>query len=351
MNARILVTGAQGLVGRFVAGAALDAGHSVIGCGRSPARRDFVHTLRFAGMQVSAPLPDILGMINDHPRYRYRSVELGSDAVDTVLRDEAPDLVVHAAGSLRGTSTADLMASNLLGTSGLLEALPAGQRVVVVSSGSVYGRCASSDLPLHETTTCRPADRYGVTKRAAEDLAWVIARERGLRLSVARVFNVVGPGLQDRHLPSAIAGQLAAIRLGRTAPELRVGSLHATRDFVDVRDVARSVLAIGISGNGCYNVASGVETSVADVVEQLIHICGQHVRRVFTEESERPTTTQLSHGIDRAVADVGRLVALGVPPKIRLESSLRALFDYYLKQVAGGSVQPASVDASDANTS
>jgi len=75
---------------------------------------------------------------------------------------------------------------------------------------------------------------------------------------------------------ASFARQVALIRAGRALPSIATGNLDVTRDLTDVRDVVRayfSLLESGMSGNA-YNVGSGRETSMADVLAMLIRIAG-----------------------------------------------------------------------------
>ena len=66
-----------------------------------------------------------------------------------------------------------------------------------------------------------PIEPYGATKRAGEDIARILAAEAGTSLVIGRVFNLIGPGLQDRHLPGKLASQISAIARGLAPPEPR----------------------------------------------------------------------------------------------------------------------------------
>src|SRR5262249_20425815 len=105
-------------------------------------------------------------------------------------------------------------------------------RVVIVSSGSVYGAVESTHLPIDEGEARQPLDLYAATKSAMEDVCRIVAGQRGVSLVVARVFNLLGPGLQDRHLAAELAAQVAGIKLGLHEAAVQVGPLDTTRDFV-----------------------------------------------------------------------------------------------------------------------
>jgi GDP-4-dehydro-6-deoxy-D-mannose reductase len=235
------------------------------------------------------------------------------------LRDDAPE---------------HLFRTNVEGTIALLEAVAdadvAVERIVLGSSGAVYGETAAAQLPLREGLPCVPADLYSVSKLAAEQAARVVARVRGLSVSFARIFNVVGAGQDERHVVGRFASQLAAIAAGRRAPRVEIGDVTPTRDFIDVRDVAIALgmLADRAEPDAVYNVASGHETSIGEVLEHLVAISQLAGRIELVRSYARPAD------LPRYVGDAARLTELGFAPRHSLPESLAAVYDYYVRVVA-----------------
>jgi GDP-4-dehydro-6-deoxy-D-mannose reductase len=327
---RVLVTGAQGLLGRHVVALLLadPATERVVGVGRSPRRPGhYTHGLRWLDTTVAAQVPDELRRAEADARYRYEPADVGSsDDLAAVMADLAPDTVVHAAAALRDEAWADLYASNVGATFGLFDAvatLVRAPRVVLVSSGSVYGVVDDPAGALDEGDACRPVDLYAASKRASEDVAHVRGREVGAQVTVARVFNLLGPGLQDRHLAADLAGQVAAITLGRRPPVVTTGPLTTTRDFVDVRDAAAGLVAIARAASppATVNVASGTETPVARLLEVLLGLAGL----TGVEHRIRPGRDA---DVLRSHASVERLAALGWRVERSLEGSLADMLRY-----------------------
>lgn len=336
---RVLVTGAQGLLGRLVVATflAADEGTSVVGVGRSP-RTDgfFTHDLAWAGRSVRAPLPQDLRVVATNPRYRYVEIDLRhGPAVTDLLGDIRPDVVVHSAAALRDEPWPALAASNIDSVVGLLTAIGhvPGERptVVLASSGSVYGVTPPERLPHREDDLCLPADLYAASKRASEDVARILGATYDVPVAVARAFNLLGPGLQDRHLAATLAGQVAAVALGLTPPVLRIAPLDTTRDFVDVRDAAAAIHAIATrGGRGTFNVASGAETPVQRIFDELVARAGI-ADRVHVELQPRRQAD-----LPRSYADVSRLRALGFTPAHAFGDTLQEMLDYYLEVVGPG---------------
>lgn len=134
----------------------------------------------------------------------------------------------------------------------------------MASSSSVYGDAA--ELPLRETTACRPISPYGVTKLAAEILAQLYGRLHGVPVVSLRYFTVYGP----RQRPDmAFHRFLKAARDGE--PITLFGDGEQTRDFTFIGDVVKATRAAADSGRpGCvYNVGGGERISVNRVVELI----------------------------------------------------------------------------------
>jgi NDP-hexose 4-ketoreductase len=325
---RVVVTGAQGFLGRHVSVAALRSGAAaVLGLGRSRRMRaHFTHSVTWMGEPVAAPLTPELREAEADPRYRYARIDLAdADATAACLASFGPDVVIHCAAALRDSSWAALSASNITATVALVEAaaLASVPRVVLTSSGSVYGG-GHGMLPLREDGPLDPVDLYGISKRCGEDVARVLADRHRMSVVSARVFNLVGPGLQELHLPAVLAGRITEARRTPGRTRLPLGPLHTTRDFVDVRDAAEALalLAGRTDVEAAVNVASGRETPVRRVLELVLALAG-HPDVDVTEAAGRPTD------IPRAVADIGRLSAHGHKARRSLEDSLGAMVGYY----------------------
>ena len=331
MKRRYLITGAQGLIGRYLAARILGAQRDaeVLGVGRSN-RIDgfFTHAIRAGGEPRRAPMPAGLHACLDG-RYRYRQLSLlETGALRDLIRDFRPGCVFHLASALHTASERDLFEINVEGTASLMNALCDSPETLLIagSSASVYGEACA--LPIQESHPCRPADMYGVTKLTAEHLVRVKAERAGLPFVLARIFSVAGPGQTETHVCGRFAAQVAALA-GIPQPALEVGPLDPTRDFIDVRDVASALwlLAQAREPRGTYNVASGRETAIHAVLSELLRIAGLEGRARISQRSGHPG------GVTRQVADISRLSQLGFRPQHSIAESLCDLFRYY--QAAG----------------
>ncbi|CCV03687.1 putative Diphospho-4-keto-2,3,6-trideoxyhexulose reductase [Mesorhizobium metallidurans STM 2683] len=327
MTRTILVTGAQGFIGRYLVRALCDRGDCrVIGVGRSPGNTTrFTHNIHSGGGERAAPLPDAL--VPDGPNYAYVATDLSDAAAAArLIAETAPHIVFHLAGSLRDEPFDRLVTNNIAVTRHLCDALAAQGAVLVLgSSGSIYGELGGGGVPLVETGATEPIDLYSATKRTSEDIVRIATRAGGIDGRVARIFNVVGPGQEERHIAGRIASQLTELGVGRRNG-VALGPLTAWRDFIDVRDVASALVAIGFAGASdiFYNVASGCETQIATIYDLLVAAAG----------IADPALTQLpGRGVDiaRQVVDVSRVRALGWQPRVDLPQSVDDVMRYYLE--------------------
>lgn len=320
----ILVTGAQGFLGRAFVAAALAAGERVIGFGRSQRCDDaFSYRIRVRGELVLAPLPRELSAALDSSQYEYccgnilDGVSLGS-----LIERIEPWAVVHLAAALRDAEVADLQQTNVGGTEALFDAIDRSRAeitcVVLGSSGLVYGRPTA--LPLSEESPCDPFDTYGTTKLAAERIAAARAKPQ-VRMVNARIFNLVGPGQDGRHACGRFAEQIAAFHGNQNV--LRVGDLRPTRDFIDVRDAATAMLRMLRDGCGSYNVCSGVETPIQAVLDMTLRAAKAH-GNVNVEQSYRREAD-----IPRQFGSNAKLRSIGWNPQYSLERSIAELVEYY----------------------
>jgi len=219
-------------------------------------------------------------------------------SIERALSIAGPDLVMHlAAQSSVAESLRDPHATyeiNFLGTLNLLEALVAtgfSGRMLYVGSGDEYGVVADADLPVRETQPLRPRNPYAVSKVAAEALCYQWSQTAAFEIVLARPFNSIGPGQGPRFAIADFARQIVEAAQGRRPPRLETGDLGVTRDFTDVRDVIGAYLALlerGVNGEA-YNVCSGREYVLRDLVEQMAALAGVALELVTVSARMRPS--------------------------------------------------------------
>ena len=251
-----------------------------------------------------------------------------------------PDAVVHLAAiaapmdAKRNPELAWRV--NLMGTLSLARAvLQTAPEAVLLFAGTAdaYGASFRPGTPVDETAALAPQNAYGATKAAA-DLALGAMAAEGLRVVRARPFNHTGPGQTDAFVVPAFARQVARIAAGLQVPVMTVGALAPERDFLDVRDVCAAYaacLSAEVAPGTILNLASGVARRIGDVLQDLLGLAG-------VEAEIQTDAARLRPGdIPRAVGDASQARRLlGWAPRIAWEQTLRDVLEDWRGRVEQG---------------
>ena len=248
-----------------------------------------------------------------------------------------PGAVIHlAAQSFVPRSFEDpreTLEINLLGTLNLLTALQSKGfkgKFLYVSSGDVYGNVDETRLPVTEAQPPRPRNPYAVSKVAAEALSYQWSQTSDMEVIVARPFNHIGPGQSDAFAVSAFAKQVAEIKLGRRESTLITGDLSVSRDFTDVRDVVGAYLRLLNSGRSgeIYNVCSGVEVRLSEILSTLCDLAGVRPKIVTDQTRARPNEQR------RMLGNYAKLQKqTGWAPRIPLKETLTDLLADWTQKI------------------
>ena len=202
------------------------------------------------------------------------TADLNSPAAAQAVARFRPDAILHLAAqggvSRSVRDPAGDAVINVLGTVSMLKASSdAGCRrfVFASSGGAIYGRAPR--LPTPERTTPKPLSPYGAAKLAGEGYLGMFARTFRLQTLAMRYSNVYGP-FQDGSGEAGVVAITCERLLAGRHPQIR-GDGQQTRDFVYVGDVADANLrALRSRVAGAINIGTGVASSVATVVDELI---------------------------------------------------------------------------------
>jgi UDP-glucose 4-epimerase len=190
-----------------------------------------------------------------------------------------PELVFHLAAQIDVRHSLEDPARdaqiNVVGTINVLEAArAAGVRRMVNTStgGAIYGEV--DVMPTPETVAPAPMAAYGQSKQCAELYCAWMGRLYGFSTVTLRYGNVYGP----RQDPGGEAGVIAIFG-GRLLDGVRpvvFGDGSAIRDYTYVGDIVAANLAAAEhpGAHGAYNVGTGVESSVLDVIAALAEAGG-----------------------------------------------------------------------------
>lgn len=295
---RFLVTGGAGFIGRALANRLVKSGQVRV-----------IDDLS-AGDE-SALDPAVLftrGDVNDVPK------------LWTLLQDV--DCVFHLAARVSVPQSAlyprEYNAVNVGGTVSVMEAMrDAGvRRVVLASSGAVYGEQAVQPVP--EGLSPHPDSPYAVSKLAAEHYVHTIGALWGIETVCLRIFNAYGPGQQlpASHWP--VVSRFLSQTLGGGSLVI-YGDGEQKRDYVYLGDIVDALVAAATArgvNRLTMNIGSGVATSVNELVQAIERASG-HRAHVLTNRQE-------SGGVSRLCADIALAKeVLGYRPAVALEAGLR----------------------------
>lgn len=243
-----LLTGGMGFVGANLARRLLHDGHRV-------------HMLVREG-QSGWRIDGIRREVTVH------TVDLADgDRLAAVVRDVRPEWVFHLAAYGASSEQSDvtrIFRTNVVGTANLVEAcLRTGfEAFVNTSSSSEYG---FKDHAPHEGEAVEPNSHYAVSKASATMFCRYVAQRHGAHIPTLRLYSVYGPFEQ----PTRLIPTMIVRGLEKTLPPLV--NPDTARDFVFVDDVAdaylRAAATPGRSPGAVYNVGSGVQTRIVELVE------------------------------------------------------------------------------------
>ncbi len=295
---RFLITGAAGFLGSALANR-LARQHTVRG----------VDDLSTGDPGVLSPEVHFTrGDVNDRPK------------LWTLLQDV--DCVYHLAARVLVPESVlyprEYNQVNVGGTVTLMEAMRdvGVRRVVLISSGAVYGR--QTVQPLREDAIPSPASPYAVSKLAAEYYVRTIGELWGIETVCLRVFNVYGPG---QHMPPVHAPVIPSM-LRQSASDGTIvvhGDGNQTRDYVYRDDAVTAMVNAATAPEAnqrIINVGSGRETSVRELVRLVNEATGGRPEVVYNQ--------RVDTGPDRMCADISLAEdTLDYHPVTPLEMGLR----------------------------
>jgi nucleoside-diphosphate-sugar epimerase len=233
-----------------------------------------------------------------------RSCELtNTKRITEELEKAQPDYLFHLAGIATGNSAEEFFRINVLYATKLFRASQdanlMSRPILLVGTAAEYGRADDEDLPLRETTPCRPYNYYGMSKLMQTLAGLSEAESENRSIVVARPFNIVGRGMPAHLALGSFARQLAEIKAGVRRPILEVGNLGSRRDLIDVEDVVRLYWKL-IRCEGAYgkvfNLCTGVATATGDALDLLIKASGLPVRVESTPSLHKDLDMPISYG-------------------------------------------------------
>ena len=254
-----------------------------------------------------------------------------------IISKVQPDYIYHLAGQPfvpdADKNILNTYEINVLGVLNLLEAVRIEKlkpRILIISSGEVYGAVPEDQLPVNEDYPLKPINPYAVTKACADLLTYQYAIAHQLDVIRVRPFNHIGPRQSEQFVCSSFAKQIAEIELGLREPVLKVGSLDTQRDFTDVRDVVRAYQMIleKAKGGEVYNIGQNQVFFIRDILHMLIKQSNRKdIQLQQQSERFRP------NDIPIMMCDATKIEKdFGWKPEVSIQQTLCDLLEYWREE-------------------
>jgi UDP-glucose 4-epimerase len=266
---RVLVTGGAGFIGSHLTEALAKRGDQV----------RVLDNFSTGNAENLAGLEDKIELVEGDVRNRAK-VDAAVSQMELVFHQAAFVSVPQSIENPR-----ECYSININGAIELLEAarLAGVRRVVLASSAAVYG--APEDLPQSETELTSCLSPYAASKQFNETLAKLYSLTHHLPVVALRYFNVYGPRQSPFSAYAAVIPQFIQGLKDGQAPQV-YGDGRQTRDFIFISDVVRANLlaaeAEGAEGQA-FNVCSGAETNLLDLLDVLAALIPNAPKATFTE--------------------------------------------------------------------
>lgn len=248
LSERVLITGARGFTGRYLANLLTQAGYQVYGLVHGPAHEE---------REIQADLTSREDLL-------------------AALQAVRPDYIVHLAAItfVPHGDAAEIYQVNLLGTLNLLDVvleigLQPG-KILIASSANVYG---NPPVEVIDETVCpAPVNHYANSKLAMEHMVRTYFDR--LPIIMTRPFNYTGAGQAGHFLIPKIVRHYRERR-----PVIELGNLDVVRDFSDVRfvvDAYRKLMESRAQGE-VVNICSGRGMALGELIEAMNEIAGYEI--------------------------------------------------------------------------
>ncbi len=301
---KVLVTGGAGFIGGHIARDLLKRGHEVF----------VVDNMRTGDER------NLIGIKN------FYNLDLGKDNLDEIFKNDF-DLIYHFAGQ----SSVEIsyqdpvydLDTNTKSTLRILKHLSDSNfkcHIIYASSMSVYG--GSEPMPKSENDDLKGQNFYAIGKKASESYLSIYSSMKNINYTSVRLFNIYGPGQNLKNLSQGMLSIYLAQALESNQIIVK-GSLKRTRDFVHIFDVLNFLRKIE-NNQSCFNqsinICSGIETSVQELLDEIISEIGKEIKIIQQEKT--------SGDINRMLGCTKKLESLtGLSTKINIKQGIKTMID------------------------
>ena len=312
---KVLITGADGFIGSHLTELLIDNGYDV---------RVFVYYNSFNSW----------GWLDTLPKEKTDNIEIFSgdirDPHGVKKAMQGVDIVFHLAALIAIPfsyhSPDSYVDTNIKGTLNVLQAareLKTG-RILVTSTSETYG--TAKYVPIDEKHPKQGQSPYSATKIGADALADSFFRSFNLPVTIVRPFNTYGPRQSARAIIPTIISQLLSGK-----KEIKLGSLHPTRDLLFVKDTVNGFLEIAKSDKTIgeeINIAMQQEISMRELAQNIIDIINPEAYVISDEQRIRPEKSEVERlfGSNKKIKELTDWI-----PKYNLKTGLKETIEWFKK--------------------
>jgi len=262
----ILVTGGAGFIGSHIVDAYLQEGHQVVVV-------DNLSTGKKSNLNQAAIL--------------YQVDICSFEELEVIFQKYTFDVVNHHAAQINVRRSIEKpifdAEINIIGSLNLFELCRkyrVKKCIFASSGGAVYGTV--KQLPVDENAITKPLSPYGIAKLSVEQYLDYYYQVWNLERVILRYGNVYGP----RQDPQGEAGVISIFcnNILRGDPCVIFGDGWKTRDYISVHDVASANLLALYSSSEIYNIGTGLETSVNQLIDILQKIAQQKISVIHDKD-------------------------------------------------------------------
>ena len=328
---KVLVTGAAGFIGMYVAKALLDRGDVVVG----------IDNLNdYYDVQLKH---DRLKQLDGYDKFSFIEMNIADrPAMETLFREQGFNRVVNLAAQagvryslINPQAYVD---SNLVGFANLLEGCRHNkvEHFVYASSSSVYGANTHMPFSVHDNVD-HPVSLYAASKKSAELMAHSYSHLYGLPTTGLRFFTVYGPWGRPDMSPSLFAG---AILRNEAINVFNEGKMQ--RDFTYIDDITEGVIrvidkvaepnpdfntsdpdpATSYAPYRIYNIGNNEPVQLMEFIETIENAVGK--------KAEKNMLPMQDGDVVATYANIDSLVeAVGFKPATPLKEGIQKFVDWY----------------------
>ncbi len=273
-NMKVVVTGANGYMGRHVVKEVLAKGHEVI-------------AVDFNNKDVDS-------------RAKLSDAEIFSGNADIYEQLECPDVCIHLAWQDGFLHNSPRHMENVSGHFIFLNDMIKGGCKNISVMGTMH-EVGFYEGKVDENTPCHPLSQYGVAKNALRQAMLLQAESEHINLHWLRAYYIVGDDIKNCSVFTKLlqAGEDGKDKFPFTSGENQY-------DFIDIKDLAKQIACVSLQEefNGIINVCSGKPMPLKEKAEQFIKDHNLNITLEYGAFQERPYDSKLIYGDNSLITKI-----------------------------------------------